>query len=150
MDECLRVEIAEASSDDESEDGANKWRAIFSSSINHEDDDDYLDSLQLSAQDLFVQKVEVQNVDNHDDNEEEVQVKIPKEEELEVLEQPDYLTGIAQEVTYNPAALLQSLSKISEDEEGNGNGSRHNTSCKADRSQQEASKGLLRYPGDQE
>ncbi|XP_024230424.1 uncharacterized protein palmdb isoform X1 [Oncorhynchus tshawytscha] len=132
VDECLRVEIAEASSDDESEDGANKWRAIFSSSINHEDDDDYLDSLQLSAQDLFVQKVEVQNVDNHDDNEEEVQVKIPKEEELEVLEQPDYLTGIAQEVTYNPAALLQSLSKISEDEEGNGNGSRHNTSCKAD------------------
>ncbi|XP_035597567.1 uncharacterized protein palmdb isoform X1 [Oncorhynchus keta] len=132
VDECLRVEIAEASSDDESEDGANKWRAIFSSSINHEDDDDYLDSLQLSAQDLFVQKVEVENVDNHDDNEEEVQVKIPKEEELEVLEQPDYLTGIAQEVTYNPAALLQSLSKISEDEEGNSNGSRHNTSCKAD------------------
>ncbi|XP_010889428.2 uncharacterized protein palmdb isoform X1 [Esox lucius] len=132
-DECLRVEIAEASSDDDSEDGANKWRAIFSSSINHEDDDDYLDSLQLSAQDLFVQKVEVKNNDNHiDNNEEEVCVDIPKEEEVEVLEQPDYLTGIAKEVTYNPAALLQSLSKISEDEEENCKVLRHNISCLAD------------------
>ncbi|KAL1006696.1 hypothetical protein UPYG_G00075550 [Umbra pygmaea] len=131
VDECLRVEIAEASSEDENEDGANKWRAIFSSSINHEDDDDYLDSLQLSAQDLFFQKVEVKNIDIEIKNNEE-EVEIPKEEEVEVLEQPDYLPGIAKEVTYNPAALLQSLSKISEDEEENFKVSRHNSSCMAD------------------
>ncbi|XP_048832542.1 uncharacterized protein palmdb isoform X2 [Brienomyrus brachyistius] len=57
----LRVEIEPVSSDTETDE---RWRAIFSSSINREDDDSYMDEiLNLSAQELFVQKVE-RNVEN--------------------------------------------------------------------------------------
>ncbi|XP_029934936.1 uncharacterized protein LOC115378668 [Myripristis murdjan] len=123
-DECLRVEIAAASSDSETDE---KWRTIFSSSINKEDDDSYLDSLELSAQELFVQKVEVRDIEEQDDNNfEEVQLEVPQQEE--VLEQPDDIASFPtppQEVTYNPLAI-QGLTKISEDESENKKDANHN------------------------
>ncbi|XP_069003289.1 uncharacterized protein palmdb isoform X2 [Embiotoca jacksoni] len=132
MDECLRVEIAAGSSDSETDD---KWRTIFSSSINKEDDDSYLDSLQLSAQELFVQKVEVTDFDEQDNNNfEEVHFEVPQVEAL--LEQPEdmiYPTN-PQEVKYNPLGL-QGLSKISEDESENGrDASQNHTNINADAS----------------
>ncbi|XP_076577623.1 uncharacterized protein palmdb isoform X3 [Chaetodon auriga] len=123
-DECLRVEIAAASSDSETDE---KWRTIFSSSINKEDDDSYLDSLQLSAQELFVQKVEVTDFEEQDNNNfEEVCFEVPQVEE--VLEQPEDIISFPippQEVKYNPLSL-QGLSKISEDESENGRDASHN------------------------
>uniref|UniRef100_A0A4W6BXA2 Uncharacterized protein n=1 Tax=Lates calcarifer TaxID=8187 RepID=A0A4W6BXA2_LATCA len=122
MDECLTVEIAAASSDSETDE---KWRTIFSSSINKEDDDSYLDSLQLSAQELFVQKVEVTDFEE-EDNFEEVCFEVPQVEE--VLEQPEDIISFptpTQEVKYNPLGL-QGLSKISEDESENGRDANHN------------------------
>ncbi|XP_023181860.1 palmdelphin isoform X1 [Xiphophorus maculatus] len=114
IDECLRVEIAAASSDSDTDE---KWRAIFSSSINKEDDDSYLDSLQLSAQELFVQKVEETDYnDQESSNFEEVSFEVPKVPD--VLEQPEVVPSspmLPQEVKYNPYSL-QGLSKISEDE----------------------------------
>ncbi|XP_051910221.1 retinitis pigmentosa 1-like 1 protein [Hippocampus zosterae] len=65
VDECLRVEIAAASSDSETDE---KWRAVFSSSINKEDDDSYLDALNLSARELFVQKVEATDSEERGDD----------------------------------------------------------------------------------
>ncbi|XP_026218516.1 uncharacterized protein palmdb isoform X2 [Anabas testudineus] len=123
MDECLRVEIAAASSDSETDE---KWRTIFSSSINKEDDDSYLDSLQLSAQELFVQKVEVTDFEEQDHNFEEVCFGIPQDED--VLEQPEdiiYFPSPPQEVKYNPLGN-QGLSKISEDDSENGRDANHN------------------------
>ncbi|KAK2859298.1 hypothetical protein Q5P01_003918 [Channa striata] len=123
MDECLRVEIAAASSDSDTDE---KWRTIFSSSINKEDDDSYLDSLQLSAQELFVQKVEVGDFEEQDQNFEEVSFEVPQVEE--VLEQPEdiiYFPSPPQEVKYNPLGN-QSLSKISEDESENAKDANHN------------------------
>ncbi|XP_051266193.1 cardiomyopathy-associated protein 5 [Dicentrarchus labrax] len=124
MDECLRVEIAAASSDSDTDE---KWRTIFSSSINKEDDDSYLDSLQLSAQGLFVQKVEVTDFEEQDNhNFEEVRFEVPQVEE--VLEQPDDKVSFPtppQEVKYNPLGL-QGLSKISEDESENGRDANYN------------------------
>lgn len=129
MDECLRVEIVATSSDSDTDD---RWRTIFSSSINKEDDDSYLDSLNLSAQELFLQKVEVRDIEDQDNNNaveadaEDFQVDIPQQ--VEVLEQPDDIISFPsppQEVTYNPLAL-QGLSKISEDENENGKDMNHN------------------------
>ncbi|KAL7373930.1 hypothetical protein ABVT39_017651 [Epinephelus coioides] len=124
MDECLRVEIAAASSDSETDE---KWRTIFSSSINKEDDDSYLDSLQLSAQELFVQKVEVTDFEEQGNNNfEEVRFEVPQVEE--VLEQPEDIVSFPtppQEVKYNPLGL-QGLSKISEDDSENGKDANHN------------------------
>lgn len=118
IDECLRVDIAAVSSDSEMDE---KWRAIFSSSINREDDDSYLDSLNLSAQDLFVQKVETTDLEDQDNNNiEEVCFDVPKI--AEVLEQPEEIISSPippQEVKYSPLGL-QGLSKISEDESENG------------------------------
>ncbi|XP_008436758.2 uncharacterized protein palmdb isoform X1 [Poecilia reticulata] len=114
IDECLRVEIAAASSDSDTDE---KWRAIFSSSINKEDDDSYLDSLQLSAQELFIQKVEETDYnDQESSNFEEVRFEVPKVPD--VLEQPEIVPSSpmpSQEVKYSPFSL-QGLSKISEDE----------------------------------
>ncbi|KAK2886304.1 palmdelphin isoform X2 [Channa argus] len=124
IDECLRVEIAAASSDSDNDE---KWRTIFSSSINKEDDDSYLDSLQLSAQELFVQKVEVTDYEEQDQNFEEVSFEVPQVEE--VLEQPEDIISFPsppQEVKYNPLGN-QSLSKISEDESENGANHNHTT-----------------------
>lgn len=118
MDECLRVEIAAASSDSDTDE---KWRTIFSSSINKEDDDSYLDSLQLSAQELFVKKVEVTDLEA-----EEGDIDVPQMEE--VLEQPEDVLSFpipTQEVKYNPLGI-QSLSKISEDEGENGRDANQN------------------------
>lgn len=125
MDECLRVEIAEGSLDSETDE---KWRTIFSSSINKEDDDSYLDSLQLSAQELFKQKVEVTDYEDAEDNKdfEEVHFEVPKLEE--VIEQPEDTVSfptLPQEVKYNPLGI-QGLSKISEDESENGRDANHN------------------------
>ncbi|XP_042365964.1 mediator of RNA polymerase II transcription subunit 15 [Plectropomus leopardus] len=124
MEECLRVEIAAASSDSEADE---KWRTIFSSSINKEDDDSYLDSLQLSAQELFVQRVEVTDLEEPDNNNfEEVRFEVPQVEQ--VLEQPEDIISFPtplQEVKYNPLGL-QGLSKISEDESENGRDASHN------------------------
>ncbi|TNN61151.1 hypothetical protein EYF80_028659 [Liparis tanakae] len=118
LDECLDVEIGAASSDSETDE---KWRSIFSSSINREDDDSYLDNLELSAQELFVQKVEVTDFEEEDNNKfEEVSFDVPQAEE--VLEQPEDVIAFPsapQEVKYNPLGL-QGLSKISEDESENG------------------------------
>lgn len=122
VDECLRVEIAEASSDSDADD---KWRTIFSSSINKEDDDSYLDGLELSAQELFVQKVEVLEFEEQDRCE-EVQFEVPQAQE--VIEQPDDTISFSsppQEVKYTPLGL-QGLSKISEDESENGKDGNHN------------------------
>lgn len=126
VDECLRVEIAAASSDSDTDE---KWRAIFSSSINKEDDDSYLDSLQLSAQELFVQKVE--ETDNNDEghgNFEEVSIEVPKV--TDVVEQPEIVPSSPippQEVKYSPFSL-QCLSKISEDESESYRDANHNHS----------------------
>ncbi|XP_029314082.1 uncharacterized protein LOC115025759 [Cottoperca gobio] len=124
MDDCLEVENAAGSPDSEADE---KWRSIFSSSINKEDDDSYLDSLQLSAQELFVQKVEVTDLEEHDNNNiEEVSFEVPQVEE--VLEQPEDIISFPstpQEVKYNPLGL-QGLSKISEDESENGRDANHN------------------------
>lgn len=124
IDECLRVDIAAVSSDSETDE---KWRAIFSSSINKEDDDSYLDSLHLSAQDLFVQKADTTDLEDQDNNNfEEVCFDVPKI--AEVLEQPEELVSSLippQEVKYSPLGL-QGLSKISEDESENGRDANHN------------------------
>ncbi|XP_061877816.1 palmdelphin isoform X1 [Entelurus aequoreus] len=117
VDECLSVEIAATSSNSEANE---KWRTIFSSSINKEDDDSYLDSLQLSAQELFVQKVEVIDFEDEETNHyDEVQFPVPQVEE--VLEQPDsaLLSTSPQEgkcISLGPQVLF----KISEDENENG------------------------------
>ncbi|XP_062335496.1 uncharacterized protein palmdb isoform X2 [Osmerus eperlanus] len=111
LDECLRVEIAAASSDS---DGDDKWRAIFSSSINREDDDSYLDGLQLSAQELFVQKVEVNNMQNHADGYPgDEDPETDQEEGGVVVEQPDdvnYNGTPTQEVIFD-ALTLHNLSQ---------------------------------------
>lgn len=130
MDECLRVEIAAASSDSETNE---KWRTIFSSSINKEDDDSYLDSLQLCAQELFVHKVEVTDIEYKDNNIlEDACVQVSEVEE--VLQQPEDIISIPvqkEEVRYNPFGL-QGLSKISEDESENGRDATHQKSVTAD------------------
>ncbi|XP_028826204.1 uncharacterized protein palmdb isoform X2 [Denticeps clupeoides] len=119
LDECLKVEIAAASSDSETDE---KWRNIFSSSINKEDDDSYLDSLQLSAQELFIQKPQEQEQEEHlevDQDPDESDVPLHEE----VLEQPEANTEheiYIQEVSYPTPTLFHELSKISEDEEENG------------------------------
>lgn len=140
MDECLRVEIAAASSDSETDE---KWRAIFSSSINKEDDDSYLDSLQLSAQELFVQKTETTDSDDQDNNNfEEVCFQVPKI--AEVLEQPEEIVSSPippQEVKYCPLGL-QGLSKISEDEGENGRDANHNQTKHQDSINADATKKL--------
>lgn len=139
MDECLRVEIAAASSDSETDE---KWRTIFSSSINKEDDDSYLDSLQLSAQELFVQKVEVTEFEEQDHNFEEVCFEIPQVEE--VLEQPEdiiYFPSPSQEVKYNPLGN-QGLSKISEDESENGRDVNYNQTTYQEHTNTESNKKL--------
>ncbi|XP_066539182.1 uro-adherence factor A isoform X2 [Hoplias malabaricus] len=122
LEECVRVEIAAASSDSETDE---KWRTIFSSSINKEDDDSYLDSLELSAQELFIQKPEVKNTENSSDaKEDEVEEDIIPVED--VLEQPESNSTCVQptkEISYNPSSLFHGLSKISEDEEELGKNS---------------------------
>lgn len=139
MDECLRVEIAAASSDSETDE---KWRTIFSSSINKEDDDSYLDSLQLSAQELFVQKVEVTEYEDQGHNFEGVCFEVPQVEE--VLEQPEdimYFPSPSQEVKYNPLGN-QSLAKISEDESENGRDANRNHTTYQDETNAESNKKL--------
>ncbi|XP_055038990.2 uncharacterized protein palmdb isoform X1 [Misgurnus anguillicaudatus] len=120
LDECLRVEIAAASSESETE--MEKWRNIFSSSINKEDDDSYIDSLELSAQELFIQKPEVRNGDDNDDSKECEEQEIPVAEE--VLEQPEAEPNQQlQEISYSATTLFHELSKISEDDEELGRAS---------------------------
>ncbi|XP_019745563.1 actin cytoskeleton-regulatory complex protein pan1 [Hippocampus comes] len=76
-DECLRVEIAAASSDSETDE---KWRAVFSSSINKEDDDSYLDALHLSARELFVQKVQATDSEDRGDDDGDARPSPPEAE----------------------------------------------------------------------
>ncbi|CAK6973286.1 DNA ligase 1 isoform X1 [Scomber scombrus] len=146
IDECLRVEIAAASSDSETDD---KWRTIFSSSINREDDDSYLDSLQLSAHELFVKKVEVADFEEQENNHyEEVQHEIPQDEE--VLEQPDDTVSFPappQDVKYNLLGL-QGLSKISEDESENVKDAIHNDTTDQQHSQHVISDPNKKLPKD--
>ncbi|XP_077410669.1 uncharacterized protein palmdb isoform X2 [Vanacampus margaritifer] len=131
VDECLRVEIAAASSDSETDE---KWRTIFSSSINKEDDDSYLDGLHLSAQELFVQKVDVIESDDQDnDHYDEVQLDVPEVEEL--LEQPDVACSTPPQDVKCISLSLQGLSKISEDENENGKDDRNNPSTQEQSSQ---------------
>ncbi|XP_053716540.1 uncharacterized protein palmdb isoform X2 [Synchiropus splendidus] len=131
MDECLQVEIAAASSDSDADE---KWRTIFSSSINKEDDDSYLDSLQLSAQELFVQKVEVIDYDEADSNYcHEVQLEVPNVKEVP---QQDGISAVSppQEVNCTPLGR-QGLSKISEDDSENGKDVNHNDTVHRQQSQ---------------
>ncbi|XP_055086232.1 palmdelphin isoform X1 [Periophthalmus magnuspinnatus] len=123
IEDCLGVEIGAESSESEADE---KWRTIFSSSINKEDDDSYLDSLQLSAQELFVKKVEVNDLVEEDQGNIEVRLDVPQTEE--VLEQPEEVVSIpvpSQEVKYNLLGI-QSLSKISEDDGENGKDANQN------------------------
>ncbi|XP_057680286.1 uncharacterized protein LOC130908646 isoform X2 [Corythoichthys intestinalis] len=138
VDECLRVEIAAASSDSETDE---KWRTIFSSSINKEDDDSYLDSLQLSAQELFVQKVEVIDSEDQDnDHYDEVQLNVPDIEELQ--EQPEDVPCSTPPQDGKCISLsLQGLSKISEDENENGKDDSNNH-----RTQEQYSQNMMSDP----
>ncbi|KAG9351101.1 hypothetical protein JZ751_024991 [Albula glossodonta] len=127
QESCLRVEIAAVSSDSETDE---KWRTIFSSSINKEDDDDddfFLENrLEQSARELFIQKCE-KIEDSPTENDLGPEEEFPEDEE--VLEQPENLTENdfqTQEHVYN-AAPFHSLSKISEDEEELSQGTKHNT-----------------------
>lgn len=134
LEECLRVEIAAASSDSEADD---KWRNIFSSSINKEDDDSYLDSLELSAQELFNQKSTVQNTEDISKETEELEIKVGEE----VLEQPENEpVEQPQEISYNPSTLIHGLSKISEDDEELGRGSATHKSNSFDSVKSDSSK----------
>ncbi|XP_022529369.2 uncharacterized protein palmdb isoform X2 [Astyanax mexicanus] len=131
LEECVHVEIAAASSDSDTDE---KWRSIFSSSINKEDDDSYLDSLELSAQELFIQKPEVKNTENHSDSkEEDEQDIIPAEDVLEQPENDSFYAQPVKEISYNPSTLFHGLSKISEDEEelskNSGNNKDNPSSC---------------------
>ncbi|XP_061661585.1 palmdelphin [Syngnathoides biaculeatus] len=145
VDECLRVEVAAASSDSETDE---KWRTIFSSSINKEDDDSYLDSLQLSAQELFVQKVEViDSEEPESDPYNEVQLNVPEIEEL--LEQSDTVSCSPppQDGKCIPLSL-QGLSKISEDESENGKDDSNNSSTQEQSSQNKMSDPNRKLPKD--
>ncbi|KAJ8397543.1 hypothetical protein AAFF_G00438190 [Aldrovandia affinis] len=120
LSSCLRVEIAAVSSDSETDD---KWRAIFSSSINKEDDEDDDFFLENSARELFIQKSEKKE-ESPTETDQGVEAEIP---DCEVLEQPERLEENdfqTQEYLYN-VSPFQSLSKISEDEEELGQGSKH-------------------------
>lgn len=132
LDECLRVEIAAASSDSDADE---KWRSIFSSSINREDDDSYIDSLELSAQELFVQKPKSWNDDEHSKESEEIPVgeEVLEQPEAEPIEQP-------QEISYNASTLFHELSKISEDDEELGRGSATHKSNSFDSVKSDSSK----------
>lgn len=132
LDECLRVEIAAASSDSDADE---KWRSIFSSSINREDDDSYIDSLELSAQELFVQKTKSWNDDEHSKESEEIPVgeEVLEQPEAEPIEQP-------QEISYNASTLFHELSKISEDDEELGRGSATHKSNSFDSVKSDSSK----------
>ncbi|XP_016354268.1 uncharacterized protein LOC107697908 isoform X2 [Sinocyclocheilus anshuiensis] len=117
LEECLRVEIAAVSSDSENDE---KWRSIFSSSINKEDDDSYIDILELSAQELFIQKPAVRNTEDASKETEELEVPLGEE----VLEQPENEpVQQPQDISYSPSTLFHGLSKISEDDEELGRGS---------------------------
>ncbi|XP_059380946.1 uncharacterized protein palmdb isoform X2 [Carassius carassius] len=111
LEECLQIEIAAASSDSENDE---KWRNIFSSSINREDDDSYIDSLELSAQELFIQKPTVGNTEDISKETEELEIPVGEEmleqPENEPVEQP-------QDISNNATTLFHGLSKISEDDE---------------------------------
>ncbi|XP_042570488.1 uncharacterized protein LOC109068730 isoform X2 [Cyprinus carpio] len=134
LEECLQVEIAAASSDSETDE---KWRSIFSSSINKEDDDAYIDSLELSAQELFIQKPAVQNTEDVLKESEEPEVPVGEE----VLEQPENETvQQPQEISYSPSTLFHGLSKISEDDEELGRGSATHKSNSFDSVKSDSSK----------
>ncbi|KAK2870255.1 hypothetical protein Q8A67_024647 [Cirrhinus molitorella] len=134
LEECLRVEIAAVSSDSETDE---KWRNIFSSSINREDDDSYIDSLELSAQELFIQKPTVQNTEDISKETEEVEIPVGEE----VLEQPENEpVQQPQEISYNPSTLFHGLSKISEDDEELGRGSATHKSNSFDSVKSDSSK----------
>ncbi|XP_061522655.1 palmdelphin isoform X2 [Phycodurus eques] len=145
VEECLRVEVAAASSDSETDE---KWRTIFSSSINKEDDDSYLDSLQLSAQELFVQKVEVIDSEEPDnDHYDEVQLNVPEIEEL--LEESDTIScSIPPQDGKCISLSLQGLSKISEDENENGKDDSNNYSTQEQYSQNKMSDPNRKLPKD--
>ncbi|XP_059391068.1 palmdelphin-like isoform X1 [Carassius carassius] len=135
LEECLQVEIAAASSDSETE--TEKWRSIFSSSINKEDDDDYIDSLELSAQELFIQKPAVENSEDVLKESEELEVPVGEV----VLEQPENETvQQPQEISYSPSTLFHGLSKISEDDEELGRGSATHKSNSFDSVKSDSSK----------
>ncbi|KAA0704679.1 Palmdelphin [Triplophysa tibetana] len=111
-DECLQVEIAAGETNE-------KWWNVFSSSINREDDDSYIDSLELSAQELFIQKPQNSNDDEHSKESEEPGIPVGEE----VLEQPETEPiQQVQEISYNASTLFHELSKISEDDEELGRG----------------------------
>ncbi|XP_061094218.1 uncharacterized protein palmdb isoform X2 [Conger conger] len=117
LNSCLRVEIAAASSDSETDE---KWRTIFSSSINREDDDDYDfflgNSLEQSARDLFIQKSDMKD-ESPVKIERRVEAEIPVGEE--VLVEPEHLTdndSEMQEDLYD-AIPIHEFSKFSEDKD---------------------------------
>ncbi|XP_036378571.1 palmdelphin isoform X1 [Megalops cyprinoides] len=113
----LRVEIVAVSSDSETDE---KWRTIFSSSINKEDDDDddfFLDnSLELSARELFIQKTEKKE-ERVTEVHEGAEAEIPDREDI--LEQPEHEAECDFQTQEHPNDIssVESPSKTSEDEE---------------------------------
>ncbi|XP_048845344.1 cell surface glycoprotein 1 isoform X2 [Brienomyrus brachyistius] len=116
LSDCLQVEIAIVSSDSESDD---KWRAIFSSSINKEEENDvYLDnSKDTNAQEHFVQEVaSVEDALTEPEQENEAQLQ----DSASILEQPESYSGYDLETQEDPchfSTQSQGLSKMSEDKE---------------------------------
>uniref|UniRef100_A0A8C1I832 Palmdelphin n=1 Tax=Cyprinus carpio TaxID=7962 RepID=A0A8C1I832_CYPCA len=134
LEECLQVEIAAASSDSETDE---KWRSIFSSSINKEDDDSYIDSLELSAKELFIQKPTVENTEDISKETEELEIPVGEE----VLEQTgNEPVQHPEEISYNASTLFHGLSKISEDDEELGRGSATHKSNSFDSVKSDSSK----------
>uniref|UniRef100_A0A3B3T115 Si:ch211-153l6.6 n=2 Tax=Paramormyrops kingsleyae TaxID=1676925 RepID=A0A3B3T115_9TELE len=116
LSDCLQVEIAIVSSDSESDD---KWRAIFSSSINKEEENDiYLDnSKDTNAQEHFVEEVastEYAHTEPEQKNEAQVQ------DSASISEQPESYSGYDLETQEDPCHFStqpHGLSKNSEDKE---------------------------------
>ncbi|KAL4635096.1 palmdelphin isoform X1 [Arapaima gigas] len=125
LNSILRVEIEAVSSDSEADE---KWRAIFSSSINKEDDDSYMDEiLNLSARELFVQKVE-KNVESLPETNHVLEEDTPDHEQI--TEEPENYTEHHfhfQEHQNTTHSLFHGLSKISEDEEESNHGLKQTT-----------------------
>ncbi|XP_015210590.1 uncharacterized protein [Lepisosteus oculatus] len=112
--ESLQDEIAAASSDSEIDE---KWRAIFSSSVNKEGEDLFLDTTNESnTQELLFEETDrdLLNPEELNQKNDEVSDIIGIEDKPEYLTEHDFQ---AQDHYYSSAPLLHGLSKISEDEE---------------------------------
>ncbi|XP_066548700.1 uncharacterized protein LOC136714955 [Amia ocellicauda] len=112
--DSLQDEIAAISSDSEIDE---KWRAIFSSSVNKEGEDLFLDTNTETDTQPFAAEDD-RDVLSPDEINPEIEGEVS--DILDVKEQPEELTEHdfqAQEYSYTSPPLLHGLSKISEDDE---------------------------------